>query len=432
MVMDKQNKGPHDISPQPGQPIDEPTGYAYFATCARGVEPLLAQELWDLGVRQIELGLGGVHFYGPLEFLYLANLGARTAIRVLLPLMEFEIYHQDDLYEAVYHYPWEDHMTADHTLAVDCNLRDSIYTHSQYALLRVKDAICDRFRDNTGRRPSIDREKPMIAINLHMNRNQVVVSLDTSWESLHKRGYRPIQPRAPLNEALAAAILLRAGYQGQTPIYDPMCGAATLPIEAAWIATNRAPGLTRKWYAFQGWLNHDIGMFAKVRSELREKIRPKLANPVVGADERSDAVHLSHEAAKLAGVNNLIDFRVEALGQGLPPEGPPGWVVCNPPYGVRLGTANVLRETYKKLGGLVTGPWKGWSLALFTATPELAQETGLKFPQRWSYPNGALRCHLYLWGPHVPNLEGEQQNDPGEDPMVQQRNQDQNEMPFDD
>lgn len=409
MIMDKQSKGPHDLAPQMGNvpPVQQP-GYAYFATCARGVEPLLAQELWDLGIRQIELGLGGVHFHGPLECLYLANLGARTAIRVLLPLMEFEIGHQDDLYEAVYHYPWEDHMTADHTLAVDCNLRDSVYTHSQYALLRVKDAICDRFREKTGRRPSIDREWPMIAINLHMNRNHVVVSLDTSWESLHKRGYRPIQPRAPLNEALAAAILLRADYQGQMPLYDPMCGAATLPIEAAWIATNRAPGLTRKWYAFQGWLHHDIGLFAQVRNELRAKVRTKLEHPVVGADERADAMHLSGEAAKLAGVSNLIEFRVEALGMGRPPEGPPGWVMCNAPYGVRIGTTEVLRETYKRLGGLVTGPWKGWSLALFTATPELARETGLTFAQSWSYPNGALRCHLHLWGPHVPVLDATQ------------------------
>ena len=155
-------------------------------------------------------------------------------------------------------------------------------------------------------------------------------------------------------------------------------------------------------------MHHDIGLFAQVRNELRAKVRTKLEHPVVGADERADAMHLSGEAAKLAGVSNLIEFRVEALGMGRPPEGPPGWVMCNAPYGVRIGTTEVLRETYKRLGGLVTGPWKGWSLALFTATPELARETGLTFAQSWSYPNGALRCHLHLWGPHVPVLDATQ------------------------
>ncbi len=360
---------------------------------------MLAGELARLNVPGIELGLGGVHFSGGLDQLYRANLGARTAIRILLPLLETEIATQDDLYEAVYAFTWEDHMTPDHTLALDCNLRDSVFTHSQYALLRVKDAICDRFRDRTGKRPSIDREWPMIGLNLHMNRNRVVLSLDTSWESLHKRGYRPIQPRAPLNEALAAALLLRSGYLGQCPLVDPMCGGGTLPIEASWIATDRAPGLTRKWFAFQGWIHHNVGLFADVRNELRALTKPNLAHLIQGSDERQDALGIAAEAAGLAGVGHLLKWTQKSLRNLEPPEGPPGWVFCNPPYGVRIGAARDLIETYRHLGEMVGSRWKGWSLGLFTATPELARETGLDYRQRWVFPNGALKCHLYLWGP---------------------------------
>lgn len=371
----------------------------YFATCARGVEPLLAGELSRLGIEGLELGLGGVHFSGGLDAMYKANLGARTAIRVLMPLLETRIETQDDLYDAIHQFPWEDHMTADHTLAVDCNLRDSVFTHSQYALLRVKDAICDRFRERTGRRPSIDRERPMIGLNLHLSQNRLVLSLDTSWESLHKRGYRPIQPRAPLNEALASALLLRVGYQGQHPLVDPMCGAGTLPIEATWIAINRLPGLTRKWFAFQGWVHHDIGLFAQVRNDLRALTLARPPQIIQGSDERQDALELASQAAHLAGVGHLIQWVKQSFAESHPPEGPPGWVFCNPPYGVRIGTARVLKETYRRLGDAMTQKWKGWSLGLFTATPELARETGLDFPHRWVFPNGALKCHLYAWGP---------------------------------
>lgn len=394
--MDKKHKsGGHE------QANPSPKGHRYFATCARGVEPLLAGELERLNIPGLELGLGGVHFSGGLDQMYRANLGARTAIRILLPLLETLINTQDDLYDAVYDFPWEEHMTPEHTMALDCNLRDSVFTHSQYALLRVKDAICDRFRDRTGVRPSIDRERPMIGLNLHMSRNRVVLSLDTSWESLHKRGYRPIQPRAPLNEALASALLLRAGYLGQFPLVDPMCGGGTIPIEAAWIATNRAPGLTRKWFGFQGWVHHNVGLFAQVRNELREQTKTKLECLIQGSDERKDALSIASEAANLAGVGHLLNWTQQTLETSTPPDGPPGWIFCNPPYGVRIGTARVLRETYRQLGEMVHERWKGWSLGLFTATPELAQDTGLHFQQRWVFPNGALKCHLYLWGPQV-------------------------------
>src|SRR3954463_8056862 len=197
----------------------------YFATCARGLEPVLANELTALGASGVEPGRGGVTFRGDSAMLYRACLWLRTAVRVLRPIHEFDAHSTDALYEAVRSLNWADWMTADQTLAVDCNVRDSAITHSQYAARRVKDAICDQFRDRVGRRPSVDPERPMVGLNLHVFRNHMTLSLDASWDSLHKRGYRPVQNRAPLNEALAAGLLMHAGWDPDTALVDPLCGA---------------------------------------------------------------------------------------------------------------------------------------------------------------------------------------------------------------
>ena len=179
----------------------------------------------------------------------------------------------DELYEAVRTMDWSQFMTPDHTLAVDANVRDSAITHSQYAARRVKDAICDQFRERTGVRPSVDTERPMIGLNLHIYRNQATLSLDSSGDSLHKRGYRPVQTIAPLNEALAAALILRSGWRGEAPFVDPLCGSGTLPIEAAWIAIRRPPGLTRKHFGFMGWMDSTCELWTAIRDEARRDVR---------------------------------------------------------------------------------------------------------------------------------------------------------------
>jgi putative N6-adenine-specific DNA methylase len=183
----------------------------HFATCARGLEPILATELAGIGATHVEPGRGGVSFTGDITTVYNANLWLRTAVRVLRPVGEADVPSTDALYEFVRGIDWSKVMTPDHTLAVDCNVRDSAITHSQYAARRVKDAICDQFRDRVGRRPSVDPERPMVGFNLHLFRNHATLSLDASWDSLHKRGYRPVQSRAPLIEALAAGLLFDAG-----------------------------------------------------------------------------------------------------------------------------------------------------------------------------------------------------------------------------
>ncbi|HEV3081493.1 MAG TPA: THUMP domain-containing protein, partial [Gemmataceae bacterium] len=209
----------------------------YFATCARGFESLLAQELRDLRALDIEPGRGGVSFGGDQATLYQANLWLRTAIRVLRPILDVHVESPEDLYAAVQTVDWLQYLTREHTLAVDCNVRDSHITHSHYAALKTKDAICDQFVAREGGRPSVDVEEPMVGLNLHIYKDQAVLSLDSSGESLHKRGYRSKLAKAPLNEALAAGLVLLSGWKPGTPLVDPLCGSGTLPIEATWMAT---------------------------------------------------------------------------------------------------------------------------------------------------------------------------------------------------
>jgi len=371
----------------------------YFATCARGLEPVLAGELTSLGASDIEPGRGGVTFRGDNAMLYRACLWLRTAVRVLRPLSEFECHSPDELYEAVRAINWSDWMTADQTLAVDCNVRDSALTHSQYAARRVKDAICDQFRERTGVRPSVDTEQPMIGLNLHVSKNHAILSLDSSWSSLHKRGYRPIQTLAPLNEALAAGLLLRAGYTPTTPLIDPLCGSGTFCIEAAWIALNRPPGLTRKWYAFQGWPDFDRPLWNAVRDDARHAVRRALPAPIGGSDARQDVIDFAHANARAAGVGNLLTFAKLDVRDSRPPASEPGMIVCNPPYGERIGEETELIGLYQLIGRTVAEHWRGWRLLVFTSNTMLAKKIGLKVVHKEPFFNGSLEC--FLWEFHV-------------------------------
>lgn len=368
----------------------------YFATCARGLEPLLAAELARIGAMAIQPGRGGVACEGDSLLVYRANLELRTAIRFLRPLLEVEVHTPDELYDAVRTLDWTEFLTPDRTLAVDCNVRDSRITHSQYAARRVKDAICDQFRDRYGRRPSVDVERPAVGLNLHIHRDQAVLSLDSGWDSLHKRGYRPIQTRAPLNEALAAGLLLHLGYDGQLPLVDPMCGSGTFLIEAAWLALKRPPGLTRKWFGFYGWPDFDPGLWSAMREQARKQVRSQLPSAIVGSDVRRDAVEFARENARAAGVGHLL--RVDRLEwrQARPlQETGPGFLICNPPYGERLGEEAELKRLYRDLGELAAAHWPGWRLAVFTANDRLAWEIRLPKQRTTSFYNGRLACRLW-------------------------------------
>jgi putative N6-adenine-specific DNA methylase len=370
------------------------TGTRFFATCARGIEPVLAGELRDLEAGEVKPGRGGVHFSGDPSLLYRANLWLRTAIRVLQPVLEADVSSPEELYEAVRTVDWTTYLTPDHTLAVDCNVRDSHLTHSKYAALKTKDAICDQFVERCGRRPSVDVDEPMVGLNLHIYRDHAVLSLESSGESLHKRGYRPVQTRAPLNEALAAALIRLTGWQGDTPFMDPMCGSGTLPIEAAWIATRRPPGLTRRRFGFQGWMDFDVELWTRLRDEARGGVRKHLEAPIHGSDVRRDAVSFAQGNARAAGIGHLVRFDLRDVRDFQPPGGNPGVILCNPPYGERLGEEKELRKLYRTLGVVFRERWGEWAAYVFSGNAELAKEIGLEPVEAMSLFNGKIPCRL--------------------------------------
>ena len=365
----------------------------FFATCARGLEPILAQELIDLRASDVQPGRGGVAFAGTRALLYKANLWLRTAVRVLQPILDSPVESPEDLYAVVQTLDWREYLTLDHTFAVDCNVRDSAITHSHYAALKTKDAICDQFVARTGKRPSINVEEPMVGLNLHIYRNRMTLSLDSSGESLHKRGYRPIQTKAPLNEALAAALIRFTGWDGTTPFLDPMCGSGTIPIEACWLATRRPPGLTRKRFGFQGWLDFDIRLWASLRDEARLGVNKTLSTPILGSDLRADAVAFAEKNAKAAGVGHLLKFKRQDLREIQVPAGPPGIILCNPPYGERLGEEKELAGLYRGFAELRTR-CPGYQLFIFAGNPDL--EALIDLPLENSIPlfNGRIPCRL--------------------------------------
>ena len=367
----------------------------YFATCARGLEPVLAGELDDLGAGDVTPGRGGVTFTGDAALLYRANLWLRTAVRVLRPVLDAEVRTPDELYDAVRTIDWAEFLTPAHTLAVDCNVRDSGITHSLYASRRVKDAICDQFRDKLGVRPSVDPERPMVGLNLHVHRDRATLSLDSSWDSLHKRGYRPVQTRAPLNEALAAGLLLRCRWNPETPLVDPLCGSGTFCVEGAWLALNRPPGLTREWFGFQGWPSFDPMLWAAVRADARAKMRSALPATIRGSDVRRDAVEFAGANAQAAGVGHLLRFDQLDVKAARPPAGPPGMVICNPPYGERLGDEQEWVGLYRALGDALGTHWKGWRALVFTGNDWLARKVGLRVKSHLPFFNGKIPCQLW-------------------------------------
>lgn len=357
------------------------------------MENVLAHELTALGANNVIPGRGGVAFEGEQELVYQCNLWLRTAVRVLQPILEAEVTSTDELYDAVREMDWKQYLTLQHTFAVDCNVRDSAITHSMYAALRVKDAICDQFRERTGARPSINVEEPMVPLNLHVHKNVAVLSLDSTGTTLHKRGYRTIMSRAPLNEALAAALVQLTGWKGDVPLIDPMCGSGTIPIEAAWIALKRPPGLTRKRFGFHGWLDFDRRLWTHLRDEARDNVLRELPAPVTGSDARSDAIGFSTKNSRAAGIGNLLRFEKKDVKDFHPPEGP-GVILFNPPYGERLGEEKELRGLYRTLGEVIRDRCQGWDVWMFSGNARLVKEMGLNPIQEHALFNGKLPCQL--------------------------------------
>ncbi len=379
--------------------MSETSDYTFFATCPKGIESLLADELRSLGAATRETR-AGVAFEGSLSLAYRACLWSRLASRILLALARFPAPSPQALYDGVQGISWKDHVDPAGTLAVDSSISQSGITHSHFAALKVKDAIVDQLRNIEGQRPSIDTERPDVRVNLYLHRDEATISLDLSGDSLHRRGYRGHAAEAPLKENLAAAILLRADWPALAregaPLVDPLCGSGTLPIEAAFIAADVAPGLLREHYGFLRWRGHDTATWSALIAEARERRDAGLARlPAIrGYDHDRRAIDAARKNLARAQLSERVTFEVRALADADSDGFPPGLVVANPPYGERMGDIKELPALYAALGDALKRCYAGWRAAVLTGNPELGKHMGLRARRMHTLYNGAIECKL--------------------------------------
>jgi len=370
---------------------------AYFASTARGLEELLKNELATLGAEDLSITQGGVHFRAQPRTMYTCLMWSRLASRILLPLNEFNVYSDMDLYLAVQSIDWPSVFSADKTFAVHFNGTNDEIRNSQYGALKVKDAIVDSFTRKTGTRPDVAKQQPDIRINVYLNKEKASLAIDLSGDSLHIRGYRELAGQAPLKENLAAAIILRSGWQKETPMVDPMCGSGTLLIEAAMIASDCAPGLNRHHWGFEAWGSHDKAVWESVRAEARERANAGLISATArffGSDTDKRVLDMARANARRAGVDKLITFQQKdatKLENPLP-DGPKGTIISNPPYGERLESEPALIALHSVFGRVVKTRFPGWRLSLFSASPELLSSLQLRAEREFKAKNGPLDC----------------------------------------
>ncbi len=369
----------------------------FFATTPKGMEPLLADELRTLGAGSVEATRAGAAFEGDLATAYRACLWSRVGNRVLLPLHTFDAPDGDTLYEGIRAVPWGEHLGPEQTLAVDFASSRSKLAHTHFGALRTKDAIVDRLREETGARPSVDTERPDVRVNVHLLDDRATVSIDLSGDSLHRRGWRDPSTPAPLKENLAAALLLLARWPVRArdgePLCDPMCGSGTIVIEAAAIAADRAPGLGRARWGFSAWRGHQPAIWDALVEEARarEIVDRNRLPPILGTDADPRAVRAALANVERAGMRGRLHVEKRDLAAFEPIGRRPGIVVTNPPYGERLAAPPGL---YGDLGDLLRRRFLGWSGFVFTGSPELGKEIGLRASRRHVLWNGAIECRL--------------------------------------
>ncbi len=374
---------------------------AFFATTPKGQESLLAAELSALGATGVKETRAGVNFSGPLSVAYRACLWSRLASRILLPVQHVAAPTPEALYQGVRDISWEEHLGPDDSLTVDFATVQSQISHSHYGALKVKDAIVDRFRDISGRRPSVAREQPTVRINVYLYRDQATVYLDLSGDSLHRRRYRVQSVTAPLKENTAAAMLLRAGWpevaQAGGTLLDPMCGSGTLLIEGALIAADIAPGLLRDHFGFLGWRGHDAAIWAGLIAEAQQRRAAGLQQltTLYGYDADPRAVQAARQNAAAAQLaEHIVIAQTSLRDLSAPPADRPGLLAVNPPYGERLGETEALKPLYAELGAKLKEHFSGWRAAVLTADPELGKNMGIRARKRYTLYNGALECKL--------------------------------------
>ncbi|MBO4802835.1 MAG: RNA methyltransferase [Bacteroidaceae bacterium] len=366
-----------------------------IAKTFQGLEPLLAQELTELGASDIQIGRRMVTFTGDKEMLYRANYCLRTAIRVLKPIKHFKARSADDVYEAVKAIDWTEYLSPQTTFAVDSVVFSPEFHHSKFVAYKVKDAIADQFRERTGSRPNVSVSNPDIQLHIHISDYDATLALDSSGESLHRRGYRQESVAAPLNEVLAAGIILMTGWHGESDFLDPFCGSGTLCIEAALIARGISPGIFRQSYAFEKWPDFDADLFQKVSGD--DSSEREFLHHIYGRDIDPKAVGVATRNVKAAGLAKDItieeaDFTKTPV---LPADGEqqPTLIVTNPPYGERLSAPDLL-GLYKTIGQKLKREFTGGEAWILSYKDENFEQIGLKPSLKTPLYNGSLECEL--------------------------------------
>lgn len=366
--------------------------FEMVAKTFQGLEDVLADELRALGAQNVEPGRRMVSFEGDKAMLYRANMCCRTALRILKPIYKFIARSTDELYEMVKEFDWTTVLSLDKTFSLDTVSNSDEFTHSRFVTYRVKDAIVDFFKDRFGpdKRPGVRLQDADVMINIHISGDRVTLSLDSSGESLHKRGYRVAQTEAPINEVLAAGIILKTGYRGDCPFVDPMCGSGTFLIEAALIAAGIMPGIYRNHFAFESWPDFDAELFDSIYNDESSEHEPTAM--IYGADMSPKAVAIAEKNIKQAGVGKYIDLRIRPLSQW--EEAPAdGILVTNPPYGERIGSDD-MEGLYKLIGSKLKHVFTGYHAWIIGYRQEYFDCIGLSASTKTPMLNGALECEL--------------------------------------
>lgn len=369
--------------------------YHLYVTCGSGLEPLLLQELENLGLQNLEQGFRGV-FVDTDDFsdVYRINYCSRIASRVLFPISQFKCHNQDDLYNWARKIDWFKYIPKGRTFAVDANVTHHSLKNSLYAGLVIKDAICDQFRDKIGTRPSVDVKNPDVQLNLFIRDRKATISIDTSCVPLHKRGYRQEAGEAPLQESLAAALLMIAGYQGTEIVCDPCCGSGTLLIEAALIATQTPPGYLRRDWGFMRLPQFSLTDWLKVKAEADQKRKPLPYQLIFGCDKNKEMMAVCHANLMAAGFAREIEITKSDF-RDFEPNPQPNMIICNPPHGKRLESVEQLVSLYRALGDFmkrkIAKPGRGF---VFTGSFELSKEIGLAAKKRNVIPYSGVECRF--------------------------------------
>ncbi len=372
--------------------------FPMLAKTFKGLEQVLAQELIELGANDVLIERRAVSFKGDKALLYRANLCLRTAIRVLVPIKEERLKLQkgikpeDQVYEIAKSIDWSRFMTADTSFAIDATVYSELFRNSLFVTYRVKDAIVDYWKEKAGKRPNVNTENPDLRVNLHVGNDHVTISLDSSGESLHKRGYRVANTEAPINEALAAGMLLLAGWKGQSDFYDPMCGSGTLPIEAALIARNIAPGVFRKSFAFEKWPDFDADLWSDIYND--DSQEREFTHKIYGSDASFFAIQQATKNVKAAGVGRDIELKQVRMEEISTITSASPLVMINPPYGERLASNKDMEDLYGKIGSALKHHFTGATAWIISSNEAAMKCIGLKPSKKLRLLNGELDCQF--------------------------------------